>query len=157
VILESTKKYKKAETIDPESYYSSELNKKVVLGDGKITQDKIKISTWNINGLKSIVKSEYLQKYIASEKPDILCLNEVKITSDDAHNPEFLSWIPPDYHYYFNCCRFKRGIYGTAILSRFLPIDIRYGFGVEKYDREGRVLVAEYEKFFTMSVYAPNQ
>ncbi len=92
-----------------------------------------------------------------SHSPDILCLNEIKITSDQVHSEENLSWIPEGYAYYFNCCRFKKSIYGTAIISKYRPIDVKFGFGLEYYDKEGRVITAEFENFYLVACYAPNQ
>merc|ERR1712087_435540 len=49
------------------------------LGDGKWSNDKIKLSSWNINGLRAILKRGDLQKYIDSSKPDAIFIGETRI------------------------------------------------------------------------------
>jgi hypothetical protein len=48
------------------------------LGDGK-TPNKLTISSWNVNGIRSVLKKSELQNYVASKKPDMICINETKI------------------------------------------------------------------------------
>jgi hypothetical protein len=43
-------------------------------GTGK-TPDKLFISSWNVNGIRSVFTKEDLPKYVSSAKPDIICIN----------------------------------------------------------------------------------
>ena len=39
------------------------------------TPDKLFISSWNVNGIRAVITKEDLPKYLASSKPDIICIN----------------------------------------------------------------------------------
>ncbi|XP_052866734.1 recombination repair protein 1 [Anopheles cruzii] len=109
-----------------------------------------KISSWNLAGLRSWVGKGGLQ-FIEHEQPDILCLQETKCTEDQL--PDEARHIP-GYHPYWLC---KPGGYaGVAIYSRKMPIYVTYGLGDDEQDQDGRLLTAEYEKFYLVCVYVPN-
>ncbi len=64
--------------------------------------------------------------------------------------------LPLDgYHTYWNYAE-KKGYSGTAIMSRQMPLSVRYGMGKEMHDREGRMITLELEHFFLVTVYTPN-
>lgn len=110
----------------------------------------LKISSWNVAGLRGWIEKGGLE-YIEHEKPDILCLQETKCTEDQL--PESARHIK-GYHPYWLC---KPGGYaGVAIYSKKMPINVTYGLGDEEQDADGRLLTAEYEKFFLVCVYVPN-
>lgn len=110
----------------------------------------IKLHAWNVNGLRAILKKNF-HAYLAAERPDILCLQETKISEDLVTNFQF-----EDYPYvYWNCAE-KKGYSGTAILSRQEPRFVRYGIGIEQHDREGRVVTAEFDDYHVVTVYTPN-
>jgi exodeoxyribonuclease-3 len=88
--------------------------------------------------------------YLASESPDILCLQETKASPDDVEQ----LW-PAAYTTYWNTAQ-KKGYSGTAILTRTRPISVSCGIKIEAHDNEGRVLTAEYPDFFLVNVYVPN-
>ena len=50
----------------------------------------------------------------------------------------------------------KKGYSGTTVLTKTGPENIIHGFGNPKFDNEGRVVMAQYEKFIVFSVYFPN-
>jgi exodeoxyribonuclease-3 len=106
--------------------------------------------SWNVNGIRATLKKGFLD-FLAREKPDILCLQEVKATREQAGLDLFLT----DYQIYWNEAR-KPGYSGVAILTRPKPLRVVPGLGIEKHDGEGRVLTAEYEDFFLVNVYTPN-
>ncbi|MEM1223307.1 MAG: exodeoxyribonuclease III [Verrucomicrobiota bacterium] len=109
-----------------------------------------KIISWNVNGLRAVLKKGF-EAFLANEKPDILCLQETKISSDLTKDFSF-----PGYDYlYWNCAE-KKGYSGTAILSRKAPLSVSYGLGVEKHDKEGRVITAEFPDYYLVTVYTPN-
>lgn len=106
----------------------------------------MKIISWNVNGIKSIIKGGFFDE-ILSEKPDILCLQEIKSTEI------------PDVEGYFkfvNPCRENPNFYGTAIYTKIEPISFRLGFGDREFDSEGRVIRLEFENFNLFTVYAPS-
>lgn len=69
---------------------------------------------------------------------------------------KFSSNVPRNYEQHWNCSKTKKGYSGVAIFTKFKPISVTHGIGIEKHDGEGRVLTLEYEKFYLVSVYTPN-
>jgi exodeoxyribonuclease-3 len=59
------------------------------------------------------------------------------------------------YEEYWNSAE-KKGYSGTAIFSKNAPLNVTYGIGIEEHDKEGRVITAEYENFYLVTVYTPN-
>jgi len=109
----------------------------------------VKLISWNVNGLRAVLKKNFLD-FIATEKPDVLCLQETKCTPEDVEQ----LW-PAKYTTYWNSAE-KKGYSGTAIFTKQRPLNIAPHLGVLEHDREGRVLTAEYDEFFLVNVYVPN-
>jgi exodeoxyribonuclease-3 len=122
----------------------------------------MKIVSWNVNGIRAVHKKGLFVPFIEEVKPDILCLQETKAQE---HQSEI---DLPGYTEYWNSAE-KAGYSGTAIFSKEEALDVRIGLPddlVEKYDlasdsygnpnTEGRVIAAEYQKFFVVSAYTPN-
>ncbi|KAK8713382.1 hypothetical protein V6N13_148601 [Hibiscus sabdariffa] len=57
---------------------------------------------------------------------------------------------------FWTCSNAKLGYSGTAIISRIKPLSVRYGLGISDHDSEGRVVTAEFDSFYLLSVYVPN-
>lgn len=83
---------------------------------------------------------------------DILCLQETK--AQDNQVSETLTDIK-GYHLYSNSAE-KKGYSGTAILTRQKPLSVHFDMGIDVHDQEGRVIAAEYETYFLVTVYTPN-
>ncbi len=113
--------------------------------------NKYKILSWNVNGLRAAYKKGFLD-WFNSEKPDIMCLQETKAMKEQLA-PE-LQEIK-GYHSYFSSAE-KKGYSGVAIYSKEKPIEVKNGIGIEKFDSEGRFLIAEYENFMLFNIYYPN-
>lgn len=122
----------------------------------------MKIYSWNVNGIRAVIKKGTFQEFVKKHDPDILCLQETKAEQGQAVIDL------PHYEEYWNSAE-KRGYSGTAIFTKTkplaifngLPIDIekKYGLLTDSYgdpNKEGRVIVAEYEKFYVVTVYTPN-
>lgn len=106
--------------------------------------------SWNVNGLRAVLKKGF-ETFLSEQQPDVICLQETKISADLIENFEF-----PDYPYcYWNCAE-KKGYSGTAILCKVKPLDVQYGLGSEAHDTEGRVITAEFEDYYLVTVYTPN-
>ena len=69
----------------------------LALGDGKIESKEILISSWNVNGLHSLLKKDNLQNYMKDVQPEIICLIETKL-SDTNYEELGTKWIPEGYH-----------------------------------------------------------
>jgi len=109
-----------------------------------------KLISWNVNGLRAVLKKGF-ETFLEQEKPDVLCLQETKISTDITHQFTF-----EDYPYvYWNCAE-KKGYSGTAIISKQKPLSVSNGLGIQKHDNEGRVITAEFKNFFLVTVYTPN-
>ncbi len=111
----------------------------------------MKIVSWNVNGVRAIVKKDFIELFKQMDA-DVLCLQETKAQDDQV--AEALDWIE-GYHIYSNSA-IKKGYSGTAIITKQKPLQVTYGLGIEEHDTEGRVLTAEFEKYFVVTVYVPN-
>jgi len=81
----------------------------------------------------------------------MLCIQETKAQSDQLSS-DFLE--QKDYHSYFIGAE-KKGYSGVALYTRDKPLSVR-NIGLADFDREGRVLVAEYPDFILINAYFPN-
>jgi len=109
----------------------------------------LKIISWNVNGLRAVINKGFYD-FVNKEKPDILCLQEIKAS------PGQVRLDLDDYPFmYWNAAQ-KKGYSGTAIFSRMEPHKQFNDLGIEKHDSEGRVCTIELEKFFLVNVYTPN-
>lgn len=109
-----------------------------------------KISSINVAGLRAFIDKGGLD-FLQHEKPDILCLQETKCTEDQL--PDAARNIK-GYHPYWLCK--PGGHAGIAIYSKIMPYNVEYGIGDPEQDSDGRILTAEYEKFFLVCTYVPN-
>ncbi|MAF88919.1 MAG: exodeoxyribonuclease III [Euryarchaeota archaeon] len=108
----------------------------------------MKLLSWNVNGIRASLKKGFLD-FVEKENPDILCLQETK-----AH-PEQVDEILDDYHKFWNSAE-KKGYSGTAVFSKEEPLSVTNGIGIEKHDKEGRVVSCEFDDYFLVNVYTPN-
>jgi len=114
----------------------------------------MKIISWNVNGIRAVMKKNFLE-FLTIEKPDVLCLQEVKI-SESSKNDAKLDF--PDYTEYWNCAN-RPGYSGTAILVRedlIEEVKVKNGFGQDRFDSEGRTQIAEFANFYLVNCYFPN-
>ena len=113
--------------------------------------DRITALSWNVNGLRAAHKKGFLD-WLSATSPEFLCLQETK-----AHVEQLPLEIKDisGYHSYF-CSGKRKGYSGVAIYSKTEPISVEYGFGIEKFDNEGRILVADYGTFTLINIYFPN-
>ena len=111
----------------------------------------MKLISWNLNGVRAVAKKGLIDM-IYDMNPDIIGFQETKAQDDQVR--EALFGIE-GYHIYSNSAE-KKGYSGTAILTKKKPLSITKGIGVEEFDNEGRVLTAEYDGFYFVTVYVPN-
>ena len=113
----------------------------------------MKIISWNVNGIRAVMKKNFLE-FLTTEKPDVLCLQEVKI-SESSKNDAKLDF--PGYQEYWSCAK-RPGYSGTAILVReeVTQPQVVPGFGLAKFDDEGRTQIAEFKDFYLVNCYFPN-
>lgn len=108
----------------------------------------MKLISWNVNGLRACVGKGFLEIF-QNLDADIFCLQETKMQAGQ------LDLDLPGYHQYYNYAE-KKGYSGTALFTKKEPLNVTYGIGVEVHDHEGRVITAEFEDFYFITVYVPN-
>ena len=122
----------------------------------------MKLYSWNVNGIRAVLKKGLFQPFLKKHQPDILCLQETKAERGQ------IEIDLPGYHEYWNSA-VKKGYSGTAIFSKQKPLAVINGFPEDFARRfafadelkrdsaeEGRVITAEFPKFFVVTVYTPN-
>ena len=116
----------------------------------------LRIFSWNVNGLRAVIRKGALQSFINEYRPDILCLQETKAKQGQAEIDL------PEYEELWNSAE-RPGYAGTAIFTKIKPLSVKYGLPVVDFAdtfgdplTEGRVLTAEFEKFYLVNVYTPN-
>lgn len=119
----------------------------------------MKIIAWNVNGLRSLLKTNYLDELINEHKPDIFCMGETKLSCpyNDIEN-EMIKKFPKFKFRYWSPCKTKNGYSGTAIFCKKEPKSVVYGLKHKdnELDDEGRVITIELDKFYLIHVYTPN-
>ena len=108
----------------------------------------MKLISWNVNGLRAAVEKGFLDFFKAADA-DIFCLQETKLQEGQ------IKLDLPGYHQYWNYAE-KKGYSGTAIFCKEEPLSVTYGLGIDEHDHEGRVITAEFEDFYFVTVYTPN-
>jgi exodeoxyribonuclease-3 len=111
----------------------------------------MQIVSFNVNGIRAISKKSFPED-MKNLAPDVLCLQETKATVEQVK--ETVGDLN-GYHIYANEAE-KKGYSGTAILTKVEPISVQYDMGIEEHDKEGRVIAAEFEDYFVITVYTPN-
>ncbi len=108
----------------------------------------MKFISWNVNGLRACMQKGFMD-FFNEMDADIFCLQETKMQEGQ------LDLELPGYHQYWNYAE-KKGYSGTALFSKVEPLSVTYGIGVEEHDHEGRVITAEFEDYYVITVYVPN-
>lgn len=121
----------------------------------------MKIFSWNVNGIRAVIKKGEFERFLSKYDPDILCIQETKAQKDQVEIDL------PNYEEYW-CSAEKKGYSGTAIFTKHTPLNAIYGIPEEiavKYalsdtygdtTKEGRVVTLEFEPFYVSTVYTPN-
>jgi len=112
---------------------------------------KMRLLSWNVNGLRAVHRKGFLDWFLA-ERPHVLCLQETK-ASEEQLPPELINVT--GYQSYFRSGK-RKGYSGVALYTRVKPRKVDFGFGVERFDVEGRTIAADYGPFILLNVYFPN-
>ena len=107
----------------------------------------LKIISWNVNGLRAVRKKGF-DEWVAETDPDILCLQETKMSEayDEVVSGYKVIHLNAE----------KKGYSGVAVLTKVEPLKVSYGLGIEEHDKEGRVITLEFEDYYLVTVYTPN-
>lgn len=111
----------------------------------------IKLASWNVNGIRSVLNKGALQSYLDESNPDIICLQETKAQEDQVD----FDFSELGYYEYWNSA-VRKGYSGTAIFTKIKPLSVTYGIGIEDHDQEGRVITLEFADYYLVTVYTPN-
>jgi len=108
----------------------------------------IKIASWNVNGLRAVVKKDFAQSFKALDA-DFLMLQETKLQQGQ------IDLAFEGYDSYWNYA-LRPGYSGTVIFTRLKPLSVSNGIGIEEFDGEGRVITLEMPEYYVVCVYVPN-
>jgi exodeoxyribonuclease III len=111
----------------------------------------LSIVSWNVNGIRACAKKGFLE-YLQNKEPDIIIIQETKAQIE---NLEEILISPSGYHSVWHSAE-KKGYSGVATFTKIKPNLVLEGIGIEKYDREGRIIVTEFEHFILLNIYFPN-
>ena len=111
----------------------------------------MEIFSWNVNGIRAVKRKGFLD-WMEDTKPDILCLQEIRIQPHQI--PKELEDIE-DYYSFFNCGD-RKGYSGVGLYTKEEPNAVEFGLGIDRFDKEGRVLTAYYDQFTLINIYFPN-
>ncbi|XP_024186600.1 DNA-(apurinic or apyrimidinic site) endonuclease, chloroplastic isoform X1 [Rosa chinensis] len=117
----------------------------------------MKLMSWNVNGLRALLKLEGFSALQLAEREDfdVLCLQETKLQEKDVEDVK-RSLIDGYENSFWTCSVSKLGYSGTAIISRVKPLSVSYGLGMSDHDSEGRIVTVEFDSFYLISGYVPN-
>ena len=108
----------------------------------------MKLVSWNVNGLRAVVGKGFAEIF-SDFDADCFCLQETKLKAGQI-DLEF-----PGYESYWDYAD-KPGYAGTAIYTRYHPLSVRTGIGIDEHDHEGRAVTLEFGDFFLVNTYVPN-
>ncbi len=97
--------------------------------------------------------SRLLQKgftdYFESSNADVFCIQETKLQEGQ------IDFAPEGYYGYWNYAE-KKGYSGVAMFTKTEPVSVTYGMNIAEHDTEGRIITAEFEKYYLVTCYTPN-
>ena len=112
----------------------------------------LRISSWNVNGLRAALSSGLFPAWLDGTSPDIAGLQEVKARPEQVEEPPWLeagyeaTWHPAE----------KAGYSGALLLTKRAPESLRLGLETPEFEREGRVIEADFGEFVLLTSYFPN-
>ncbi len=112
----------------------------------------MKIISWNINGIRAWKDKPGSLDFIDTENADIVCFQETKAQPEQIEELGLFEQYP--FHYWHSAE--KKGYSSTGMISKTEPIKVSYGMKNSPIENEGRIINAEFEKYFLVTVYTPN-
>jgi len=124
-----------------------------------------KIACWNVAGIKAWIKKNGLE-YLKRENPDIMCLQETKCS--EKTKPAEMKSVPNYPHTFWCYAEEANGHNGVATLCKIKPESVSNGIPIgdddsdedkklkRSFNKEGRLIVTEFEKFYLLNAYVPN-
>lgn len=112
----------------------------------------MKIVSWNVNGLRAIMKKGFKESVIALD-PDLLFIQETKMQEDQLVEEILLKELGYTLTMHSGV---RKGYSSVAVYSRLAVDEIIKGSGIEVYDVEGRVLQVNIGEYAIFGIYFPN-
>jgi len=112
----------------------------------------LKIVTWNVNGLRSVLRKKALD-WLCIEDADVVCLQEIKAKPEQIPK-ESINCIG-DYYSYWNSA-IRPGYSGVLTFCKQALDQVQYGFGIQQFDKEGRLIVSNHSGIWLLNTYFPN-
>jgi exodeoxyribonuclease-3 len=111
----------------------------------------IRLLSWNVNGIRAAYRKGFAD-WVASTSPDVLSVQELKAQEHQLGQ----GFDAPDG--YSPAWSFAEGksYSGVATFSKQEPVRVEQGFGIDRFDTEGRTVVTEFPGFVLYNIYFPN-
>lgn len=104
--------------------------------------------SWNVNGIRACMKKGF-EDFFREADADIFCIQESKCQAGQ------VELDLTGYEQYWDYAQ-KKGYSGTAVFTRQMPLEVRYGMGIEAHDQEGRMVTLKFPDFYLVNMYVPN-
>jgi len=106
------------------------------------------VATWNVNGIRA--RQAQVAEWVALERPDVVCLQEIKATSDQV--PAAICEMEGYWCYWHGA----KGYSGVALhVSKALSPE-RPAFSHPEFDFEHRIVQVDLPEVSVASIYVPN-
>jgi exodeoxyribonuclease III len=111
----------------------------------------MKIVSYNVNGIRSVISKGFID-WVRAVDADIICLQEIKADLNQIDLKPFteMGYLP----FWFSAK--KKGYSGVAIFSKYSPVSVTLGCGIDCYDSEGRVIRFDIRDFSIINTYMPS-
>ncbi len=111
----------------------------------------LQIVSYNVNGIRAALKKGFAE-WLSDNKFDIVCLQETKAHKEQVETAVFehLGYT----HHWFSAE--KKGYSSVAIFSKTAPDKVITGCGIDKYDKEGRIIRADFDDWTLLNCYFPS-
>jgi len=111
-----------------------------------------KLISWNVNGIRAALKKGFWEK-AALTSSDIIAVQESKADDEIMASKLLESSI---YQRYWHSAQHKKGYSGVCTFTQKQVLENSRGFGIEEFDKEGRVVRTRFEHFTLLNIYFPN-
>lgn len=111
----------------------------------------MKIATYNLNGIRSALNKGWME-WLTENDFDVVCVQELKAQDEQI---DFAAFNAAGYHVYTDTAE-KKGYSGVAIFSKQPADHVVNGCGNADFDKEGRVIRADFGDLSVYSIYFPS-
>ena len=111
----------------------------------------LKIISYNVNGIRAAIKKGWTD-WVKENDFDMICVQETKANPSQVPAAIFEEM---GYHHHWHSAE-KKGYSGVATFSKVKPTKVVEGCGIEKYDREGRIIRTDFGDWTLLNCYFPS-